>query len=229
MQIEVMPSLACSLACAGCDRGDGYGPFSDVSSITSYDIIKEVYDKMIFDAPVKRFVVSGGEPTLFRPLPSLLNFLKVLVNGPVEIKTNGAKLLDLPVSTVLAHHWSITVYKETQEELRMNLGILHRLREMGVVSLHQINCFEDLSNVNTELKRDDFNPLQFCFMPTIIGCIERIFPCCRAYTFERTRSRLNDYSVPISSFSLQTLSTRIIETDLCYGCPRMYDCGIITK
>ena len=216
-----MPTLKCNLSCVGCDRGYGKpGPLS-IADLDDFSIIESIVKKI---ERLDGFVVSGGEPTGYRKIVELLDYCHSLKDAPVDVKTNSFRLLELPLRTVIRNLWSISMYKENEKFIRNNADVFNNLIRSRCVSIVEVGSFENLES----LKNEDtgFNPM-LCFMPTVIGNSEYIYPCCRAFTFEKkTGSR---YSVHMDDFSISSLQEIIESSDMCSLCPRKVGSDRIEK
>jgi organic radical activating enzyme len=221
MKIEIMPTLKCNLSCLGCDRGDSAGPFKDVEDLNDFSIITSIYEKIQNDTEVKFFVVSGGEPLLYPRFSELIEFLNNLHDSPVEIKTNGKNLEKIDENLLKNNHWSVSIYKENTSEALDQMMKFSQLIKRGNINFNKIKSFEKLTDFEKEIS-SGLNPLNYCFMPTLIGNLPRVFPCCRAYTYERMRGRENEFSLDLDNFSISNLESKITSTDLCENCPRLY-------
>ena len=88
MRVELRPTLACNHKCAFCNSVD-----RTIENVTrGIDDLRDGIEAWA-DMPVYRTTVSGGEPTLLRGLPDLLETLadRGLL---VELQTNGMALAD---------------------------------------------------------------------------------------------------------------------------------------
>jgi hypothetical protein len=202
----------------GCDRGlGGKGPLTDVGDLEDFGIVRKLLEDPFFrQIPNFNCAVSGGEPTLYTRLPELVAVLK----KPMVLFTNGLLLLSTPDSVLQAFtRIAITVYSATEAHFTKNYDAYYALRAFTDINFHKAEKFQDLNNVGTERLIANGRPLA-CIKATVVGNIERIFPCCRALTFERMTG--NCYSVDVASYSFKALQTIALESDMCKHCPRLY-------
>jgi len=160
----------CNLSCAYC-----FGPFPRAQAISEAGWCR-IIDQLPA-AGVRRVTFSGGEPTLFRPLPALLRHAKG-VGLQTSIVTNGACLTD----DMLAHIDLVgTTLDSARPEVNERLGrraprgipyhehvqsLASRARTAGaLVKINTVVCSlnaeEDLVDLITAIAPSKWKALQF--------------------------------------------------------------------
>lgn len=216
--VDIMPTLKCNLRCTGCDRGMGKGPVTDIADLEDFDVVQMLLQD-VRKHPDFHCVFSGGEPTLYPRLAELKTFVKnkVPTIGTVLV-TNGLTLLTLPIELTSAFTViDVSVYPNTRAYIEKNYALYKMLNN---IHFFYFPFFHDLNNVSTEIKPDE-RRTRPCVKATVVGNIKRVFPCCRAFIFERRTG--NCYSVAAESYSWEALEKIAFESDMCTHCPRLYE------
>ncbi|MBN3039974.1 MAG: hypothetical protein JW867_02495, partial [Candidatus Omnitrophica bacterium] len=63
---------------------------------------------------------------------------------------------------------------------------------------------------------------EFCLNAILLCGTKKVYPCCRAHTFEKMYNKNYHYYIDTENL-YQKLKDLIKETDLCLHCPRMYE------
>lgn len=133
----------CNMRCGWCyAKADN---FSSVSTMT-----KSVFEKILLvtsSTPISRFILIGGEPTLYRNLPIIISRLKP---AKVVLVTNAVKLADMEYLILLKNSGldslTISLKGVTEEEYKQNTGKAYlNLVEKAVANLNELNMKYSIS------------------------------------------------------------------------------------
>lgn len=100
---------------------------------------------------------------------------------------------------------------------------MNLLESSGIRLKADVFFHEDMEFYGTFL-RNNFDPLSFCFVPTLACGTKRDYPCCRAHRLEQMYQKR--YHLHIHTLNLYKKLKSIIEnTELCTHCPHAYRDG----
>jgi len=119
--------------------------FSSVSTMT-----KSVFEKILSvtsRTPISRFILIGGEPTLYRNLPAIISRLKP---AKVVLVTNAVKLANMEYLSLLKDSGldSVTISLKgvTEEQYKQNTGRAYlSLVERAIANLNELNMNYSIS------------------------------------------------------------------------------------
>ena len=219
MDIEIFPTLQCNLNCRYCDRG------REGSILEDFNEVKILYSNLKKDASfcLSNFRISGGEPTLYPKINELISFLHIIYpSAKIYFLTNGVRLDKLTAQSLTGINPLLSIYPSTEERLRKDGYAKSLLKLWGIQVKANTLFHEDMESYGT--LRNDFEPVPWCFVATLVCGTKRVYPCCRAHRLEQMYRK--KYHLSIHTPGLyKKLKGIINDTDLCMHCPRVYrDC-----
>ncbi len=218
--IEIFPTLQCNLHCRYCDRG------KEDSMLGDFNEIKILYNnlKKYSSFYLSNFRISGGEPTLYPKMNKLILFLHdIYPYAKVDFFTNAIKLEKLTKQSLAFINLCPSIYPSTEKILRKNKYVTNLFKSVGTRLKANVLFHDDMEFYGT-LPKNNFDPLSYCFSPTLVCGTKQVFPCCRAHRLEQRYQKR--YHLYIHTPNLYTKLKNIIKnTDLCTHCPRVYRDG----
>ncbi len=193
--------------------------------LEDFNEVKILYNNLRKDASFRlsNFRISGGEPTLYPKINKLISFLHTIdPRANIDFFTNGIRLDKLTAQSLTGIKLLLSIYPSTEKILRKDVYVKNLLKSLGMRIKANILFHEDMESYGT--LRNDFDPVPWCFIATLVCGTKRVYPCCRAHRLEQMHRK--KYHLYIHTPGLYKKLKGIIKnTDLCTHCPRVYrDC-----